>query len=335
MSDKVTDREREARTAAGSAEALRIEAADRILARRLSPDWNEENQRELDAWLEDTSHRIAYLRLDTTWDRAGRLEAFRPFKRPVSAPAPQSRRPLIFKFAAAAAAAVAVAAIAASSVYFLQPAMRTYATAVGERQTITLTDGSTISLNTNSVLKLSANANARLAVLERGEAFFQIQHDALHPFIVTAAGHRITDLGTKFIVREESDALKVTLIEGRARIETAGNTAKSRATDLTPGETVLASADALSKTMRPVAKLKNEASWQRGVLVFEDATLADAARELNRYNTQKLVVADAGVAKLKFDATIPTNGIQTFTRVAQQVFGLKIERRDGEVIVSR
>jgi len=332
MSDKVTDREREARTAAGSAEALRIEAADRILARRLSPDWNEENQRELDAWLEDTAHRIAYLRLDTTWDRAGRLEAFRPFKRPVPARAPQSRRPLIFKFAAAA---VAAAAILASSVYLSQPAMRTYATAVGERQTITLTDGSTISLNTNSVLKLSANANARLAVLERGEAFFQIQHDALHPFIVTAAGHRITDLGTKFIVREESDALKVTLIEGRARIETAGNAAKKRATDLTPGETVLASADTLRKTMRPVARLKNEASWQRGVLVFEDATLADAARELNRYNTQKLVIADAGVAKLKFDATIPTNGIQTFTRVAQQVFGLKIERRDGEVIVSR
>jgi transmembrane sensor len=332
MSDKATDMERETRAAAGAAEALRIEAADRILVRRLSPDWNEESQRELDTWLEDPANRIAYLRLDATWERAGRLEAFRPLKRPVTAPAPQSRRPLIFKFAAAA---VGAAAIVASSVYFSQPAMRTYATAVGERQTITLTDGSTIALNTNSVLKLSANANARMAVLERGEAFFQIRHDAQRPFIVTAAGHRITDLGTKFIVREETDALKVTLIEGRARIETSGDAAKHRAADLTPGETVFASADALKKTMRPVTKLKNEASWQRGVLVFENATLADAARELNRYNTQKLVIADAGVAKLKFDATIPTNGIQTFTRVAQQVFGLRIERHDGEVIVSR
>jgi transmembrane sensor len=333
MSDKATtDLERETRTAAGPAEALRIEAADRILARRLSPDWNEDDQRELDAWLEDPAHRIAYLRLDAAWDRAGRLEAFRPLKRPVTAPAPQSRRPLIFKFAAAA---MVVAAIVASSVYLSQPSMRTYATAVGERQTITLTDGSTIALNTNSVLKLSANANARMAVLERGEAFFQIQHDAQRPFIVTAAGHRITDLGTKFIVREETDALKVTLIEGRARIETSGNAAKHRAADLRPGETVIASADALKTTMRPVTKLKNEASWQRGVLVFENATLADAARELNRYNTQKLVIADASVAKLTFDATIPTNGIQTFTRVAQQVFGLRIERRDGEVIVSR
>jgi transmembrane sensor len=333
MSDKATtDLERETRTAAGPAEALRIEAADRILAHRLSPDWNEDDQRELDAWLEDPANRIAYLRLDAAWDRAGRLEAFRPLKRPVTAPAPQSRRPLIFKFAAAA---MVVAAIVASSVYLSQPSMRTYATAVGERQTITLTDGSTIALNTNSVLKLSANANARMAVLERGEAFFQIQHDAQRPFIVTAAGHRITDLGTKFIVREETDALKVTLIEGRARIETSGNAAKHRAADLRPGETVIASADALKTTMRPVTKLKNEASWQRGVLVFENATLADAARELNRYNTQKLVIADASVAKLTFDATIPTNGIQTFTRVAQQVFGLRIERRDGEVIVSR
>ena len=86
---------------------------------------------------------------------------------------------------------------------------------------------------------------------------------------------------------------------------------------------------------RNVGTAIREGRAERGVLVFENATLADAARELNRYNTQKLVIADASVAKLTFDATIPTNGIQTFTRVAQQVFGLRIERRDGEVIVSR
>ncbi|HVP85374.1 MAG TPA: FecR domain-containing protein [Rhizomicrobium sp.] len=333
VSDKaMPEGEREARAAATPAEGLRIEAAERILARRLSPDWNDENQRELDAWLENPANRIAYLRLDAAWERAGRLEAFRPLKRPVSAPAPQSRHPLILKFAAAAAA---IAAVIGSSLYFAQPAMRTYATAVGERQTITLTDGSTIALNTNSVLKLSAKASARKAVLERGEALFQIHHDAQHPFVVVASGHRITDLGTKFIVREETDALKVTLLEGRARIETAGDAAKHRATDLTPGETVIASADALVKSKRAIATLANEASWQRGVLVFENATLADAARELNRYNVQKLVIEDPAVAKLKFDATIPTNGIQTFARVAQQVFGLKIERHEGEWIVSR
>jgi transmembrane sensor len=330
VNDKAAaDMEREARAAASPAESLRIEAAERILARRLSHDWTETDQRELDVWLEYPANRIAYLRLDAAWERAGRLEAFRPLKRPIGAPLPQSRRPLLFKFAAAA-----VAAMVASSIYFAQPPMRTYTTAVGERQTITLTDGSTIALNTNSVLKLSANADARVAILERGEAFFQIRHDAQRPFIVTAVGHRITDLGTKFIVREESDALKVTLIEGRARLETSGNATKQRATDLSPGETVIASADGLKKSMRPVSKLRSEASWQRGVLVFEDATLADAARELNRYNTQKLV-ADESVAKLRFDATIPTNGIQAFTRIAQQVFGLKIERHDGEVIVSR
>lgn len=333
MSDKtIPETEQEARATASPAEALRIEAAERIIARRLSPDWAEGDQRELDIWLENPANRIAYLRLDAAWGRAGRLEAFHSFKRPVAAPTPQSRRPLIFKFAAAA---VAIAAVIGASAYFSQPTMRTYATAVGERQTVTLTDGSTIALNTNSVLKLSANANSRRAILERGEAFFQIRHDAAHPFVVTAAGHRITDLGTKFIVREEPSALKVTLLEGRARVETSADAAKPRATDLLPGETVVASADTLVKTKRPVAALANEAAWQRGVLVFENATLADAARELNRYNTQKLVIADAKVAKLKFDATIPTNGIQTFARVAQQVFGLKIERRDGEVIVSR
>lgn len=323
--------EREARAIAGPAESLRIEAADRILARRLSQDWGEEDQRELDAWLAIPANRIAYLRLNNVWDRAGRLEAYRPLYRPNAKSAQPSRRPMITRFAAGG---VVVAAIAASAMYFSQPSTRTYATAVGERQTITLTDGSTIALNTNSILKLSTNANARSAILERGEAYFQIQHDAARPFTVSAAGHRIIDLGTKFVVREEPNALKVTLLEGRARVETV-DSVKSRTTDLAPGETVIASTESFSKSKQTVASMKNEASWQRGILVFENATLADAARELNRYNTQKLVIADSAVAKLRFDATIPTNSIKTFTRVAQQVFGLRVQSHDDEVIISR
>ena len=332
MRDKVTtDLERETRAAAGPAEALRIEAADRILARRLSPDWNEDDQRELDAWLEDPAHRIAYLRLDAAWDRAGRLEAFRPLKRPVTAPAPQSRRPLIFKFAAAA---VVVAAIVASSVYLSQPSMRTYATAVGERQTITLTDGSTIALNTNSVLKLSANANARMAVLERGEAFFQIRHDAQHPFIVTAAGHRITDLGTKFIVRQEGDRVEVKLLEGSARLD-ANDGAPSQTAVLTPGDVAIATANATSVTKRPVKELANDLGWRRGVLMFDHTTLAEAVAEFNRYSRQKIVIADPQIAKLEIGGTFPSDDVKLFGRATHIALGLHVEERGSTIVISQ
>jgi len=314
------------------AEALRIEAADRLIARQISTDWTEENQQDLEQWLETPANRLAYLRLQAVWTRAQRLEAARPLRRPHSAPTAPSRRPFSLKFAAAALIACA---IGGSTLYLSQPDMRSYATKVGERQTLTLTDGSTIALNTNTVLKLSTNSNARMAVLEKGEAVFQIQHDSTRPFIVTASGHRIIDLGTKFLVREDGDKLKVSLIEGRARVETAPGSAAQRSATLLPGEVVLASANTLTKSKAPLGKLKNEESWQRGQLVFEAATLADAARELNRYNTQKLIITDSAAAKLTFDATIPTNGVETFIRVAQQVFGLHIKREADTVIVSR
>ena len=53
--------------------------------------------------------------------------------------------------------------------------------------------------------------------LDKGEAYFEIKHDAAHPFVVVwPADHRIVDLGTKFLVRDEANGREVALVEGRA-----------------------------------------------------------------------------------------------------------------------
>lgn len=48
------------------------------LARQDGVNWTTEDEANLQAWLEiETSHRVAYLRLKSTWDAAGRLRALR------------------------------------------------------------------------------------------------------------------------------------------------------------------------------------------------------------------------------------------------------------------
>ena len=49
----------------------------------------------------------------------------------------------------------------------------------------------------------------------------KFEHDAEHPFVVKVAGHKITDLGTKFLVRAGAGQLEIALMEGRARLDTA------------------------------------------------------------------------------------------------------------------
>ncbi len=306
-------------------------AAARWRERRDQPEWSAEDQSALNTWLaQSPAHKIAYLRVDHVWERADRLSALR-----TSAATGRSN---VRSASARVAAAFVIAAIAGGAWFALSPQPsreRVYATGIGGRETLKLADGSQIELNTGTTVRVSVNANQRRVTLEKGEAFFQIVHNAERPFVVAAGDHRVVDLGTKFMVRRDPGRFEVALVEGRARLEATNGKAAAPARDLVPGDVVIATANTVFSEKKATQTLANELGWRRGVLVFRDAALADVAEELNRYNTQKIIIADAEVARLTIGATIPTHGVDAFTRVARDVFGLHIANRNGEIVISR
>jgi len=307
-------------------------AAAQWVRRKEFGDWNDAVQIEFQSWLEQSVlHRVAYLRLEEGWKRTERLAALRPpeFRRAESRHPPRRWTSLLH----VAAAAVIVAAIGvAGRAYFLSPSEDTYATPVGGREILTLFDGSHVELNTDTILKLGKNR--RTATLVKGEAFFQIRHDAGNPFTVSASGHRIVDLGTKFSVRSESGGkLEVALFEGKARIENA-NAPQTHGTVLAPGDVAVATAETLKITRKPVQTLANTIGWRHGVVIFRHMALADAASEFNRYNLKKLVV-DPSAAAIAIDGTFATDNLETFARVARIALGLKVQSNEREIVIRR
>ncbi|HSZ73536.1 MAG TPA: hypothetical protein VK779_01860, partial [Rhizomicrobium sp.] len=81
--------------------------------------------------------------------------------------------------------------------------------------------------------------------------------------------------------------------------------------------------------------LANDLAWRRGVLVFEDTTLADAAQEFNRYNSEKIVIADLHSARLKISGILKVNDLAEFMRMARNFFDLRADRRGNEIVISR
>ena len=67
-------------------------------------------------------------------------------------------------------------------------------------QTVELSDGSTVQLNLNTELTSLNYKDQRQVTLKRGEAFFKVQHDSSHPFIVRAGRGQTRVTGTQFIV---------------------------------------------------------------------------------------------------------------------------------------
>jgi len=306
-------------------------AAAQWIRRKEFGDWNDTTESEFQTWLDQSVlHRVAYLRLEEGWKRTERLAALRPpeFRR-----AGQLRPARSWTtFLRVAAAAIVVASVGfAGRFYFTQPAEDTYATPVGGREILTLFDGSHIELNTNTVLRLSKNR--RSATLLKGEAFFQIKHNDGIPFEVTASGHRIVDLGTKFSVRGDGGRLEVSLFEGKARIENAERPS-SGAAILKPGDIAVATAETLHITRKPVEALANTIGWRHGVVIFRHMALADAAAEFNRYNLKKLVV-DPSAARIAIDGTFATDNLETFAHIARIALGLRVESRENEIVIKR
>jgi transmembrane sensor len=309
-----------------------IEAQAAAWLRRRHDGWSEAHQAEFETWLATAgAHQVAFWRLEAAWERGNRLEVLRR----ASSPAGPAQRPNWLRFAHMAAAIVAVAVIGTATYFATRTGDAVYATALGERKVISLGDGSQIELNTNSSLRIAAAAGERKVVLERGEAFFKIVHDAAHPFTVIARGHRITDLGTKFSVREGRDSLQVTLVEGSAEIAPASAADRDRSVVLKPGEVAVATAASIAVLKKPAAELADEMAWRRGMLIFDHTTLADAAAEFNRYNDAQLVIADRAIAKQTIGGKFSTGDVSGFVEIMQQLMGLRVERQGRDFVISR
>lgn len=315
-----------------SAKSIRARAAE-WHDRREREDWSAEHQAALDAWLAASpAHMIAYLRVDSAWHRADRLSALRATP-PENAPVPKWRVVSGLARYIAGFAVIALVGAAAAS-YFSRAGEQSYATAIGGHKTIALADGSQIELNTDTALRVRNNGGQREVWLDRGEAYFQVKHDAAHSFTVMVAGHRVTDLGTKFTIRRDMDHVQVAVMQGRVRVEGESDRGERPAL-LAQGDVLVANGNAISVAREKPSVLMAELGWRRGMLMFDNTSLAEAANEFNRYNHAKLIVADDAAARMPIDGKFRTNDLAGFTLLVQSVLGLRVASQGGDTIISR
>ena len=301
------------------------------LERRDRADWSEKDQAELDAWLAASiENYLFYHRVENVWERSRRLVAFQHPRGGFRVGAPQTKRRPFLLTAAAIVAAVLVISIGGRA---LLPSSQAYTfqTPVGGHEIVTLKDGSSIELNTNTVVRTAVTPDRRTATIEKGEAFFKIAHDVEHPFIVTANNAKITVLGTKFSVRDQPDRVEVKLVEGKVWFASVGG----KSALMSPGDTLVATARDLQITRRSSAELANELGWRHGLLVFQHSPLGDVVSEYNRYNTEKLVIGDASVARLTVSGALPAHDTREFLTIAKKFFELRVQNRGDEIVLSR
>jgi transmembrane sensor len=308
------------------------ERAAAFFERQRFGEWTETDQAELDAWFaQSILHEVAFLRLEGSIALAEDLVALRPFEPAAGGDGRFAWRRFAVPLVAAASLALAVMLEKPILNYLVQAPDRTYSTDVGGRTLLTFADHSQIELDTDTAARFRITGEERTVWLEKGAAWFHISHNAANPFTVIVGKHRVTDLGTEFLVRRGAEGMEVALLNGRATLSTEG----AQTATLTPGDDAIVTPASTSVARKTPQQLADALAWRRGMLVFRNAKLSDVVREFNRYNTTKLVIADPGIADDKITADIKTDDYESFLRLSAAALSLRADRKGNVILISR
>ncbi len=329
-------------------DAIEEEAA--LWALRLDGgEMTSEMQTELKAWTHRSArHQQALERMSAMWRTADSLDALAQIA-PMNQADPKP--PLLRALVGGAIAAGLALLIGAVSVWMgafsLQTQHEEIRTAIGKQQTITLSDGSIMTLNTASHARIDINRKLRSVTLLEGEAHFDVAKDKNRPFRVFAANGLVQAVGTAFVVRIRDEEVDVIVEEGVVQLFRKALQTEPASATRAGGEwrslaalTVAESAtfdDRLERRekMEPSA-LKRKLLWRDGFLAFSGESLADVVEEMGRYTDMEIIIDGSELAALPIAGSYEAGNLQGMFDSLERAFGIRASRdADGRVVLSQ
>ncbi|WXL26341.1 FecR family protein [Ectopseudomonas mendocina] len=189
----------------------------------------------------------------------------------------------------------------------------------GEQREIQLSDHTRVRLNSGSAMDIHYDAHQRRLYLRNGEIFIQTGHDDTRPFIVETAHGSLRALGTRFLVRREGDATRLTVIQS-AVAATPAEVSRERV--IKQGEQVLMQRQQLGDIQPAPA---GAAAWRHGMLVADNMRLADLLDALAEYRTGYLGV-DSRLADLRISGSFPLQDSDMALAALPPSLPVKIEK---------
>ncbi|MCF6404315.1 FecR domain-containing protein [Chitinophaga filiformis] len=206
-----------------------------------------------------------------------------------------------------AAAAAAVLLLAGGLTYYLvntsTPAYTEVTTAVGERKTIQLADGSQLTLNAGSIVRIPKDMGKerRLDIVD-GEVFFDVKGNPAVPFIVESGPLTTTVLGTSFNVTayKEVNRMSIAVTDGKVSVQKTGSTAdvlvkdQTLTYDRTKNNTTI---DAIDKSLL---------EWREGTMVLNDASFGDMVVLMQKNFGLTLTTSQVKIRETRYTTELST-----------------------------
>ncbi len=280
---------------------------------------SEANRAELvfyqNLWAESATARVKTYDAQAAWGKVARQTVERPSAKIVALGSAWR-----WTWLAAAAAVLAVAA----GVQFFSGGLwgERWQEVTAERapRQVSLPDGSVVWLNVGAKLRFPQKfGGGERAVLLEGEAFFEVAHDAAHPFIIRSGLAEATVLGTSFQFSAGAERAQLTVATGR--VQFVGSSGEGAV--LTVGEKAVY--DGATQTLQKGMNTDpNYLAWKTGVFEFDGTDIRAAVTCLNTfYRTKPIVFSSQKAVPCALSARFEGAKIEAVLDVLAATCGLR------------
>ena len=223
----------------------------------------------------------------------------------------------IYRWYSLAAAVLLIPLLIAGGIWFAEqnqeepiltesPVASTLFAPLGSRISFSLPDGTNGWLNSGSSIEYSLPFNKNRQVTILGEVWFDVAHDANHPFEIATVNSKVKVLGTKFNLNAypEDDFIEVVLEEGKVEFSSTGNSA---GVVMKPADRLVFSNGIINIEKTDVSKY---AAWKEGKLVFRGDSMKEVARRIERWYNVDLELIDKELEKYIFRGTFQDDTLE-------------------------
>jgi transmembrane sensor len=315
--------------------ALQSEALEHLM-RATSGHATTADLRELEAWRRrTTAHEDAYRRAVNVWEALGVAagESVSAADRAIISrrvSAQVSRRMVLAGAGTAVAAGIAGVAIVRPPLGLwpsLSDLTADYRTGKGEQRTIALANGISAEMNTDtSITRRPADEHEERIEMLDGEALIAAALDSSKVLTVVAADGRVVATRTRFNLRRDGDAVRVTCLEGSVQVECRNDVATLHA-----GQQLAYTTESFGPpaSVDPTQVI----GWSKGLLIFHDEPLARVLGEINRYWRGRIVLLNSDLGQRRVTIRIELARIEEVISYVRIVMGAHLLTLPGGVVV--
>ncbi len=196
-------------------------------------------------------------------------------------------------------------------------------TAVRQRRTILLPDGSTMDMDAATQTSVAYFNDRREIYLTEGQIQLDVQSDANRPFTVSTPWGCVQVLGTVFTVSARAGHMVLGVQRGQVRVWNGRR--RGSGLLLGRGDAVRTNPGGDMERL-PATYAQTQDAWRQGWLVFDATPLPEAIAAWNAWTTPAMLLSPSPtLAALRVTGSFPNDQPQRFLEILPSVLPLRVE----------